>query len=429
MQIAVTHTHTDFDALASLVAATFLYPGAVGVLPSQLRPNVKNFLALHRDLFQVFSARELDLEKVTGLIVVDTNNWGRLEQPDLFRNRDGLSIDLWDHHLKGGDIEPGWKCQEQSGATITLMLREMKDRDCAFSPMHATLFLMGIYEDTGHLVYPSTRAEDVHAAGFLLENGADLNVATAYLSSSFDGGHTDILTKMLECSQAHHLGGYEVGVLLMKVENGLTMLSSVVAKYKEIKGLDAAIGIFTACSDRCMVIGCAGVPEIDIGGIMRKLGGGGHTGAGSAMVRSDDAESVRLRVMEFVSEQLNRPRTWIRDIMSRPEALAPPSLSLRDARTMIEASRSRTVLVVEDGRFCGSVSREECAKAKTEAQWKAPVKSFMRRNIPVMRPGDVPREALRLMVETGAGVLPVVEDGRLAGVVTRADLMLHIYEF
>ena len=184
MQIAVTHSNTDFDALASLVAATYLYPGAIGVLPNQLYANVRQFLALHRDLFKICSVRELDMDSITGLIVVDTNNWSRLDRLASLQERKDLSILLWDHHLKGGNIEPTWKCQEQSGATITLMLREMKKRDCAFSPMHATLFLMGIYEDTGNLVYPSTSAEDAHAAGFLLENGADLNVATAYLSST-----------------------------------------------------------------------------------------------------------------------------------------------------------------------------------------------------------------------------------------------------
>lgn len=429
MQIAVTHNNTDFDALASLVAATYLYPGAIGVLPKQLRPNVKNFLALHRDLFKIRSFRELDLEKVSGLIVVDANNWSRLEQLGPLRNRDDLSIELWDHHMKGGNIEPSWKCQEPAGCTITLMLREMRERDCAFSPMHATLFLMGIYEDTGNLVYPSATAEDAYAAGFLLENGADLNVAAAYLSSSFDGGHTDILTRMLEHSETRLFKGYEVGVMAAEVESGLTMLSTVVAKYKEIKGLDAAFGIFTTNVDRCMVIGCAGAQGIDVGGIVRKLGGGGHTGAGSAMVRTEDAEWVRNKVMELIAEQMDGPGTWVKDIMSRPEMSMPPTTSIREARSMLEKTPSHTALVLDDGRFCGLISREECAKAKTDSQLKAPVKAFMRKNVPLLRPDDFPREALRLMAETETGVLPVVEDGRLVGVITRADLMLHIYEF
>lgn len=429
MQIAATHTNTDFDALASLVAATYLYPGAAGILPNQLRSNVKSFLVLHRDLFKICSFRELDMESVTGLIVVDTSQWSRLEQLASLEKRDDLPVLLWDHHMAGGNIKPSWECREHAGANITLMLREMQKRDCAFPPMHATLFLMGIYEDTGNLAYPSTNAEDAHTAGFLLENGADLNVVAAYLSSSFDEGHTDILTRMLDHSQTHVFGGCEVGILPTRVESDLTMLSSVVSKYQEIKGLDAAFGIFATASDRCMVIGRARAQEMDVGGLMRKLGGGGHPGAGSALVRSQDVESVRLRLADLIAEQMSKPKTRVRDIMSRPELSIAPTTSVREARSVVDGAHTRAVLVLDGGKFCGLVSWAECSKARAEHQLKAPVKAIMRTNIPLVHPDDVPREALRLMAEAETGILPVVEDGALAGVVTRADLMLDIYEF
>jgi nanoRNase/pAp phosphatase (c-di-AMP/oligoRNAs hydrolase) len=428
MQIAVTHTNTDFDALASLVAATYLYPGTIGVLPGQLRPNVKHFLALHRDLFKLGSIREVDLESVTGLIVVDTNHWGRLDRLASFQQRDDVSVELWDHHMSGGNIDAPWKCQEPAGANITLMLREIRKRDCAFSPMHATLFLMGIYEDTGNLVYSSTRAEDAQAAGFLLENGADLNVAMAYLSLALDGGHTDVLTDMLDSSETHLFGGCTVGIIQMPVASGLTQLSAVVAKYKDIKGLDGVFGVFS-CTDRSMVIGCSGAPDLDVGGVMRRLGGGGHPGAGSAVVRSEDAAAVGREVVEIIADQMSRPRTRVRDIMSQPEAVVPSTASIREVRSRIENTRSRMVLVMDDGRLSGLVSREECGKAKNDSQLQAPVKAFMRTKISQIHPEDTPREALRIMTEADTGVLPVVEDDRLVGVITRADLLLHIYAF
>ena len=42
MRIVVTHKNTDFDALASTIAAALIYPGAVPVLPKTLNPNVKH---------------------------------------------------------------------------------------------------------------------------------------------------------------------------------------------------------------------------------------------------------------------------------------------------------------------------------------------------------------------------------------------------
>ena len=133
--------------------------------------------------------------------------------------------------------------------------------------------------------------------------------------------------------------------------------------------------------------------------------------------------------MEMITEQVNRPRTRVRDIMSQPEAVVTPAASVREVRPRVEGARSRTVIVLDNGRLAGLISKEECGKARTDSQKQAPVKAFMRTKFPVLHPDDSPRDALRVMTETDSGVLPVVEEGRLAGVITRADLLLHIYAF
>ena len=38
MQIATTHKGTDFDGLASLIAATLIYPDSIPVLPKNINP-------------------------------------------------------------------------------------------------------------------------------------------------------------------------------------------------------------------------------------------------------------------------------------------------------------------------------------------------------------------------------------------------------
>jgi tRNA nucleotidyltransferase (CCA-adding enzyme) len=40
MDIITTHKGTDFDALASVVAATLFFPNAYACLPQTLNPNV-----------------------------------------------------------------------------------------------------------------------------------------------------------------------------------------------------------------------------------------------------------------------------------------------------------------------------------------------------------------------------------------------------
>ena len=165
MQIATTHKNTDFDALASVIAATILYPDAIPVLPKNLNPNVKAFLSIHKDLFQVSTPDDVELPQVSRLIVTDVNKWERLERLASLREKTDLEIFLWDHHTNEGNIEADFVCQEPAGATVTLLVRQLKKEAKVLTPIQATLLLAGIYEDTGNLTFPSTGAEDGSQGG------------------------------------------------------------------------------------------------------------------------------------------------------------------------------------------------------------------------------------------------------------------------
>nr|MBC8247390.1 DHH family phosphoesterase [Deltaproteobacteria bacterium] len=143
MQIVTTHKNTDFDGLASVVAATLLYPDAVSVLPKQLNPNVKAFLSLHKDLFKYSTTDEINFDDVKQLIVVDTNTWGRLDRMEPLAEREGLEVHIWDHHTASGDIQAQWRCQEAMGANVTLMIRQLKEQGIDLTPIQSTLLLSG----------------------------------------------------------------------------------------------------------------------------------------------------------------------------------------------------------------------------------------------------------------------------------------------
>ncbi|MBL6996231.1 MAG: tRNA nucleotidyl transferase, partial [Desulfobacula sp.] len=72
MIIITTHKESDFDALASLVAASLLYPDAIPVLPMSINANLRAFLAIHKDLFKLCSPSDIILDHVKTLVVVDT---------------------------------------------------------------------------------------------------------------------------------------------------------------------------------------------------------------------------------------------------------------------------------------------------------------------------------------------------------------------
>ncbi|MDH3566968.1 MAG: DHH family phosphoesterase, partial [Desulfobacteraceae bacterium] len=227
MQIVTTHKNMDFDALASTVAATILYPEAIPVLPRSANPNVKAFLSIHKDFFDVSTFDDIDADAVKRLIVVDINSWERLGRIGMLKNRENLEIHLWDHHSGTGDIQPTWKCQEEMGANITLMIRQLKSEKKKLTPIQATLFLTGLYEDTGHLTFPASTAEDAYAAAYLLERKADLSIVSKFLRPAYGEKQKQVLFNMLKSAKRDTVNGYNVSFNKVEIEGHVDSLAVV----------------------------------------------------------------------------------------------------------------------------------------------------------------------------------------------------------
>jgi nanoRNase/pAp phosphatase (c-di-AMP/oligoRNAs hydrolase) len=427
-QIATTHKNTDFDALASTFAATLLYPGTVAVLPQSLNPNVRAFVSIHKDLFPIHRFEEIDPGRVTRLIVVDVNRWSRLGRIRALREKEGLEIHLWDHHPGDGDIQTAWRCQEEMGATITLMVRQLKEQNVSLSPIQATLFLAGLHEDTGHLTFPSCRAEDARAAAYLLEKEADLNIMSSFLRPAYGEKQKDVLFRMLQNAERSRINGYSVSINTIEVDGHVESLALVVRMYRDIFNVDAAFGIFVLKDrGRCVVIGRSTASGLDVGKIMGSLGGGGHPGAGSAMLKKANPEAVAETIRTLI-EGNQQASIQIHDLMSFPVFFVPPEASMKSVAGILRKKGCTGVPVVDEERLVGMISRRDFSKIRKESQLSAPVKAFMSTDVKTIEPGKSPMAAARLMVKHDVGRLPVIEAGKIIGIVTRSDTMRYFYD-
>lgn len=428
MQIATTHKNTDFDALASVIAATLIYPGAIPVLPKTLNPNVKAFLSIHKDLFQVSAVDDISLSEVERLIVVDVNTWERLDRLAGLKAQKNLEIFLWDHHAGRGNIATDFRCQEAVGATVTLLVRELKTADKLLTPIQATLLLAGIYEDTGNLTFPSTTAEDAYAAGYLLVQKADLNIISTFLRPAYGEKQKNVLFRMLQTAKRLKINGYSVSINKVDVNSHVGSLAVVVRMYMDIVNVDAAFGIFSdAQKGRCMVIGRSAVENFDVGSITRSMGGGGHPNAGSALLKSVNPDAVEEWIKELIRGN-QQASVQISDLMSFPVITVPDHTPMRKVAEILRKKGFAGLPVVNNDWLTGMISRRDFRRIKRDSQLDAPVKAFMTNQVLTIEPGQSPQKAARLMVKHDVGRLPVVEDGRIIGIITRSDAMLYFYD-
>ncbi len=428
MLIATTHKNADFDALASVIAARLIFPAANVVLPRTLNPNVKAFLSIHKDLFETRTAAEIDLGLVKRLVVVDTACWRRLDGLEALRSREGLEILVWDHHPGESTIRAAGGSIRAVGATTTLMVGELRRRRKVLTPMQATLFLAGIYEDTGNLTFPSTTPEDAAAVAWLLRRKADLNILNTFLRPAYSEKHKAALFRMLQQARTLRIKGHRIGLVTVAVEGHADGLAVVLRLCMDLLNVDAAFAVLPqAEKDRCTVIGRSQSHAIDVAAVLRRFGGGGHPRAGSAQVKGERPEEVERRIVEALHLE-QQAAAQISDLMSFPVHSVTPQTSMEEAAMILRTRGITGLPVVEAGRVVGVVSRRDFRKLRKEKQLQSPVKAFMSAAVLTIDPGRSPAEAARLMVQHDIGRLPVVADGHLIGIISRSDVMRYFYD-
>ncbi|MBM9613010.1 CBS domain-containing protein [Desulfobulbus rhabdoformis] len=427
MHIATTHRNTDFDGLSSIIAATLLYPGTVAVCPKNVNPNVRRFLSLHKTSIDIILCKEVILEEVQRLIVVDTNQWRRLERLDKLREREDIELILWDHHMGIGDINPHFQCVEKIGATITLLVREMRSRQIELTPLHATLFLIGLYEDTGQLTFSSTTAEDARAAAFLLEQGADLTIAADFLNMAYGEVQKKVLFRLMRDAELHEIKGKMVGLGVVQMHTHAE-LAMVVQLYAKIINADAVFVIFINEGGDYFIIGRSATTEINVNSILQRFGGGGHPGAGSATIRDDavSAGALRQQILTALSKE-QRGAALVGDMMSFPVTTVAPSTPMLEIQRIMEEEKIRGIVVEENEQIQGIIVLWDMKKLRQQKQWNAPVKAFMSRSVTTIGPEALASEAAELMVQKNIGHLPVVQGEKVIGIVTRTDIINYLY--
>ena len=113
MDVITTHINTDFDALASMLAAKKLYPDAVLAFPGSQEKSIRDFLVKSTIYFlDIQKASKVPLENIHRLILVDIRQANRIGKFAALCKRQEVEIHIYDHHPSSpddikGDIEIG----------------------------------------------------------------------------------------------------------------------------------------------------------------------------------------------------------------------------------------------------------------------------------------------------------------------------------
>ncbi len=111
----------------------------------------------------------------------------------------------------------------------------------------------------------------------------------------------------------------------------------------------------------------------------------------------------------------------VESIMTRRVDTLDAACTVGAARDRFAGGRHGAYPVLDGGRLVGIVARGDLLEL--DADDSAPLIDHTTRDVVTARPGDSAHDALRLMVDEHVEHVPVVDDDRLVGICTRTDLL------
>ena len=131
----------------------------------------------------------------------------------------------------------------------------------------------------------------------------------------------------------------------------------------------------------------------------------------------------------------------IKDRMTRSPITAPPEMPMQEAlKLMRERGIRRLPVVDKKGKLVGIVSDRDLLHASPSdatslSVWelnyllsKVTLKEVMTKNVITVTPETPVQEAARIMAEKKIGGLPVVQAGKVVGIITETDLFRVLLE-
>ena len=426
MDIITSHINADFDSLASMVAAKKLYRDAEIVFPGSQEKKLRDFMQAFEPV-KIKRIKDIDLSRVTRLILVDTKLPGRIGPFANLLSNKKIKIHIYDHHpFNKGDIRGEVEKIETVGATATIFTEILKNKRLPPTPMEATILALGIYEETGCLLFPSTTERDLLAVAYLLKRGANLNIASSFLKMELSMEELDILNELVQSSREVVIQGIRIKIAKASREQYFGDAAHLAHRMMDMEDIDAVV-VLLGMEGKILIVARSKVPELDVSRVMMEFGGGGHATAASATIKEASLEVVEEKLAALLNANV-KPGKVASDIMTKPVISIQGEVSVKEAEVMMTRYGVNVLPVLKEEKYLGLISREVVEKALFHGFGKSRAIDFSTTDAIIVDPQAPIRQIETLMIEQNQRFMPVVENGKIVGAITRTDLLRTLYE-
>ncbi|MCS6835371.1 MAG: CBS domain-containing protein [Anaerolineae bacterium] len=345
--------------------------------------------------------------------------------PALRGIRAGTPTLIYEHHPPERDFGPHESAHfETLGAISTYFVERIQAENLPLTTLEATLLALGVYADTGMLTYSSTTPRDIRAAAWLLERGAVLDTVRRFLIVPLNDAQQTLMAQLLRAPETRTIQGYNVILCMARQDHIVDGMNAVAARLMDM--LDPhALCLLVETPQAIQFVGRSQDDAVHLGRLAQRWGGGGHARAAAASIVGTDPETVREQLWAYLQDHI-QPAVRVADLMSHGVLTVNANELVRDAIHRLRKIGHEGYPVIEDGRVVGLLTLRDADRAVEHGLNKATLRDIMQRGEWHVRPQDSVFALEQRMVESRWGQIPVIDDeGHLLGIVTRTDLIKH----
>ncbi len=431
MRLITTHINADFDGLAAMIAARKIYPDAVMAFPGSQERNVREFISQSLLYAYDFSKiKDIDLQAVDTLILVDTRSSDRIGPFAECLTNPGIKLHLYDHHLQNsGDLHGELEVIEDFGSTTTLLVNILREKKMDISPKEATIFALGIYEDTGSLTHLTTTPEDLIAASWLVEKGAKLDQVAQFITHELTTEQITILHELMKNAKQYTIQDIPVVVVTHSIASYVDEFALIVRRFMAMENLNVLFALISM-GGRTYLIARSRIADVNVGMIARDLGGGGHATAASATLKDMTLIEAQEKLIHTLHRHIH-PQPIASEMMSKPAITITPDSTIAEARALLTRYNITAAPVREDIRtgtgdshsILGIITRQIVEKAYHHTLGDRPVSEYMTSDVKCLPLKATLADIQELIIENRQRLVPIVQNKALMGVITRTDLL------
>jgi tRNA nucleotidyltransferase (CCA-adding enzyme) len=206
-------------------------------------------------------------------------------------------------------------------------------------------------------------------------------------------------------------------------------LAAIVEKVHEVEGPDATFVVFGFAQEgSVLIVGRSLRESAPMDTILGSFGGGGHESAASAYIKGANWQDIAATLQDKLTNEL-KPAASARDILFDRAHSLSSHWTLREASEFLEGfNATGSAVVDEEERLVGVLTLRDIQKGRKNNQMHSPVSAYMTRNVEFVTLDTGVNKIERIIKERNIGHLPVIDDGRVVGIITRDKVVEFIRE-